>query len=154
VADAQARLSVPAADASPLVGTWRLVRWESTTVDGAVTLPFGADAVGLLLYAADGSMMVSLMRESREPFASGDLMGATAEEKARAAADYISYGGRWELRGDTVRHHVEVSLNPSLVGRVQKRGVELDGDRLTLSTGRMVLDGVEQTARLTWRRAG
>jgi hypothetical protein len=152
VADPQGRLTAPAADRSRLVGTWRLVRWASTTRDGAVIYPFGEDASGLLLYAEDGSMLVALMHASRERLVSGDLLGATVDEKARAASEFLSYGGRWELRGDTVVHHVDLALNPNWVGVLQKRRVELDGDRLTLGTGWMTIDGVEQTSQLTWQR--
>ena len=110
--------------------------------------------MGLLLYAEDGSMMVALMRTSREQLVSGDLLGATADEKARAASEFVSYGGRWELRGDTVFHHVDIALNPNWVGGIQRRRVELDGDRLTLSTAPMVLGGVEQASELSWARVG
>ena len=37
-----------------LVGTWRLVSWETRYEDGSVIHPMGDDAVGFLVYAADG----------------------------------------------------------------------------------------------------
>ena len=37
-----------------LVGAWRLVSWENRAADGQVTYPMGSDALGCLLYTADG----------------------------------------------------------------------------------------------------
>jgi hypothetical protein len=93
------------------------------------------------------------MRARRETFGAGDLLGGTAEEKAKAAEEYVSYCGRYEFEGETVIHHVELSLFPNWVGADQERLVEIDGDRLTLSTRPLLLDGIEQTAYLVWKRA-
>jgi hypothetical protein len=149
VADAEARLSAPEA----LVGTWRLVSWENTSADGDVSHPLGEDPQGLLVYGADGFMAVALMRSSREPFARRDLLAATEDERARAAGEYVSYCGRYEVRGDLVVHRVELSLFPNWIGLEQERHVELAGDRLTLSTAPVLVGGREQTARVTWKRA-
>jgi Lipocalin-like domain len=136
-----------------LVGTWRLIRWENRSIDGQTTYPLGEDAQGLIMYGDDGYMSVALMRARRETFGAGDLLGGTAEEKAKAAEEYVSYCGRYEFEGETVIHHVELSLFPNWVGADQERLVEIDGDRLTLSTRPLLLDGIEQTAYLVWKRA-
>jgi hypothetical protein len=81
------------------------------------------------------------------------LLAGSSEEKARAAESYISYCGRYEFRGDSVIHHVELSLFPNWSGVHQERLVEVTGDRLTLRTSPLLLDGLEQTARLVWERA-
>jgi hypothetical protein len=52
-----------------------------------------------------------------------------------------------------VIHHVALSLFPNWSGVDQKRLVEVTGNRLTLSTKRLLLDGIEQSARLVWERA-
>ena len=39
---------------STLVGAWRLLSWENQAADGQVTYPMGTDALGYLLYTADG----------------------------------------------------------------------------------------------------
>jgi hypothetical protein len=65
----------------------------------------------------------------------------------------VSYCGRYEFRGDTVIHHVELSLFPNWVSVDQERLVELEGNRLTLSTRSILLGSIEQTAHLIWERA-
>jgi Lipocalin-like domain len=138
---------------NPLVGTWRLIRWENRSVDGQTTYPLGADAQGLIVYGEDGYMSVALMRRRRKAFDAGDLLRGTPEEKAKAAEEYVSYCGRYDFEGETVVHHVELSLFPNWVGVDQERLVEIDGGRLTLSTRPLLLDGIEQTAHLVWERA-
>ena len=138
---------------NPLIGTWRLVSWENRSVaDGGVSHPLGRDAVGYIMYGRDGYMSVAISRPDRARFAAGDLLGGSAEERARSAETYVSYCGRYEFRGETVVHFVELSLFPNWVGAEQERLVEVAGDRLTLSTRPMVLGGVLRTASLTWER--
>ena len=136
-----------------LVGTWRLIRWENRSADGQITYPLGDDAQGRITYGDDGYMFVALMRSRREAFGAGDLLGGTAEEKAQAAEDYVSYCGRYDVERERVVHHVELSLFPNWVGVDQERLVEIDGHRLTLSTRPILLDGIRQTAQLVWERA-
>ena len=140
-------------DASGLVGTWRLVSMEIRDAAGGASFPFGPDAVGYLLYSADGYMSVAIMTADRPTFAAGDILGGGVEDRAEAAATYISYAGRYEVHGEWVVHHVEVSLFPNWVGSAQQRFCELLGDRLTLSTEPMALAGAERRAYLIWERA-
>ena len=138
---------------NPLVGTWRLLYWENRDVSGGEVIhPLGEDAVGYIMYGRDGYMSVAIARADRARFAAGDLLGGSAEERAHAAETYVSYCGRYEWRGQTVVHFVELSLFPNWVGAEQERLVEVAGDRLTLSTRPMVLGGVLKTASLTWER--
>ena len=139
--------------ANPLVGTWRLVSCETVSADGTVSYPLGREAAGLIVYTDDGYVSVAIMRPHREPFASGDLLGGSDHEKARAAESYISYCGRYEYRGDVVIHRVELSLFPNWIGGDQERSVDLDGRRLTLRAAPRIIHGVEQSARLVWQRA-
>jgi hypothetical protein len=54
-----------------LVGAWRLVSWEKRAADGQVTYPMGVDAIGYLIYMADGccSVMISRRVALRSPVA-------------------------------------------------------------------------------------
>ena len=140
---------------NPLIGTWRLLSWENRNVDdGGVSYPLGKDALGYIMYGQDGYMSVAIMRPNRAAFAAGDLLGGDAEELAQAAATYVSYCGRYEFRGETVVHRVELSLFPNWVGAEQERLVEVAGDRLTLSTRPILLGGVRRTAHLIWEAVG
>ena len=140
---------------NPLIGTWSLVSWENrSVVDGGVSYPLGKDAVGYIMYGQDGYMSVAIMHPDRAEFAAGDLLSGSAQERAQAAGTYVSYCGRYEFRGDTVVHRVELSLFPNWVGVEQERIVEVAGNRLTLSTQPILLGGVQRTAHLIWEAVG
>jgi hypothetical protein len=137
---------------NPLIGTWRLISWENRDADGQISYPLGNDAMGYIMYTQDGYMFVAIMRADRGRFDAGDLLSGSTEEKAQAAGTYVSYCGRYEFRGDTVVHHVELSLFPNWVGGDQERLVKVTGDRLTLSTRPILLGGIQRSARLVWKR--
>ena len=134
------------------VGTWRLVSFELRTADGQVHHLFGHDPVGYIMYHADGFMSVAFMTADRTLFAANDPRGGSPEEKVAAMDTFSSYCGRYEVKGDTVVHHIEISLFPNWKGVDQVRFFTFDGDRLTLSTPPMKVAGVEQTAHLIWER--
>ena len=97
----QARSRTGEAMAShPLVGTWRLVSWENrSAVDGRVSYPLGRDVVGYIMYGDDGHVSVAISRPDRAKFATEDLLGGEAQERAQTAGTYVSYCGRHEFRG-------------------------------------------------------
>ena len=135
------------------VGAWRLVSYEARTAEGEVSYPLGRDAIGYIMYTADGYMSVAMMSADRTNSAAGDLMGGTVEEKLSAAETYISYCGRYELHGDEVVHHVEVAFFPNRVGTSQVRTFRISGDTLSLSTPPMLIEGKQKTGHLVWERA-
>ena len=138
---------------NPLIGTWRLISWETRSVDGQkISYPLGKDAVGYIMYNEDGYMFVAIMRPNRVRFAAGDLLGGSTEEKTQAVDTYVSYCGRYEFNGGTVIHHVDLSLFPNWVGVEQERLVELRGNQLILSTRSILLGGIQRTAHLLWER--
>ena len=134
------------------IGTWRLVSFELRREDGRVVYPFGKDAVGYIMYNKDGYMSVAFMASNRPKFASGDILRGTIDEKASAAETYVSYCGRYEVKGDKIIHHIEVSFYPNWIGVKQERFYKFKGDQLTLSTPTMLIDGVQQSAHLVWER--
>lgn len=137
----------------PLIGTWRMVSYELESATGAISYPYGRDPTGYLIYAADGYMSVAFMTGDRIPYAGGDRLRGTPEERAAAADTYVSYCGRYELREDRVIHHIEVSLFPNWVGVAQTRYFTLAGNRLTLRTPPLLMGGSTQTGRILWERA-
>lgn len=132
------------------VGTWRLVSWENRDALGQVNYPYGKDAVGYLIYAADGYMSATLTKDNRPHFATGDVSGGTMEEQAMAAQTYAAYCGRYEIQADKVIHHVEASLFPNWVGTDQARFFEFTGGKLVLSTPPTLIGGKQQTSHLIW----
>ena len=137
---------------NPLIGTWRLLSWENRDADGHISYPLGKDAVGYIIYNPDGYMFVAIMRPERAKFAAGDLLSGSIEEKAHAASTYVSYCGRYEFYGETVVHHVHLSLFPNWVGVDQERTVEVRETGMTLRPRSISLGGVPGTAHLLWAR--
>ncbi|GGZ19325.1 hypothetical protein GCM10010300_74110 [Streptomyces olivaceoviridis] len=75
-----------------------------------------SDGVGLTR-AREGHMSAQLGRGDRPPLRSARLEEAEADELARAAAGYVSYGGAFEaVDPTTVEHHVTTSLFPNWIG--------------------------------------
>jgi len=134
-----------------LLGGWRLVSWEVES-EGAVRRPFGDHPTGLLCYTFDGWMSACIASAERPALSAGSPRQSSAEEQAAAFTTYFTYAGRYDVVGEDVVHHVEVALNPAMVGTDQVRRVALDGDTLMLSAGEPVSDGAVRSHRLTWQR--
>lgn len=134
------------------VGTWCLVSMEARSSDGEVTYPLGEDAGGFIMYSPDGYMSVVLFSAGRERLGTSDIQAGNEAQLADAARTYISYAGRYEVRGERVLHSVEASLFPDWVGSTQERLHKFEGQRLTLSTDPMPLGGKQVRAVLVWER--
>ena len=132
-----------------LVGTWRLVLYETVDEDGRRSRPYG-DAVGRLTYDARGNMTGQVMRPNRAPVALGE---GSAQQVRAAYIGYIAYFGTYEVAGDgqSVVHHVDGSLNPAWVGGIQMRSLRFDGDRLILQASVEKAGGIVRH-ELTWER--
>jgi hypothetical protein len=134
------------------VGSWKLVSWENRLPDGGVRHPFGADARGYLFYLENGRMATEIMTAGRPPQSSEDLFAGTTDENAQMMRTFLAYCGRYEVRDDTVIHHIEVGSFPNWVGKGHVRSAWFEGrDRLILSLP-MPIGGVDQTAYFTWQR--
>lgn len=132
-----------------LVGTWRLVSYETDERDGKRGKPYG-DAVGRLEYDDHGNMAGQVMRPSRARVELGD---GSAQQVRAAYLGYIAYFGTYEVAADgaSVVHHVEGALNPAWVGGQQVRRLRFDGDRLVLSAD-VHKAGETVTHTLTWEK--
>ena len=145
----------------PLLGTWHLERWEIAYGDGRPpTLPYGADATGLILYTADGWMSACIGRAGRPRLASDSVRSAPEAERLAAFESWFQSAGPDALReriggGLEVMHHVTHALNPNFVGTEQVRKVDFDAEgTLTLSASDTVPGSlVARHHRLRWRRA-
>lgn len=137
-----------------LAGTWRMVSEEEVHADGLITYPFGNDRLAQIIYSPDGFMAVvatdAVRTKVTEKCHRMDLDAASPEERARAAMGCVAYAGRFEVEGDKVRHHVDMALNPNVMGLTRTRSISLDGDDLTLTTP---ADNAGTFGRISWRRA-
>lgn len=132
-----------------LVGTWRLLSYETRDDGGRIGRPYG-DAAGRLQYDGSGNMAGQVMRPDRAPVELGD---GGAQQVRAAYLGYIAYFGRYDVGSDgrTVVHHVQGALNPAWVGGDQVRTVRFDGERLVLSA-EVRKGGRTVTHVLTWER--
>ena len=132
-----------------LVGSWRLVSYETDEAGARRTRPYG-DAIGRLSYDDEGNMAGQVMRPGRAAV----QLGPGAAQQFRAAyMGYIAYFGSYRVSADgrSVTHHVEGALNPEWVGGDQVRALRFDGDRLVLSAD-VKKNDANVTHTLTWER--
>ena len=136
-----------------MVGVYRQIGEDVVNADGSMTSDDRRNSQ--IMYSPDGYMGVVSTPGRRSKISGSDgrmdLNGATPEERAEAAKNLVCYAGHYELKGDTVLHHVEMALNPNLVGQTVIRRVHFDGPNLTLSS---VPDKDGSYRRIRWRRAG
>jgi hypothetical protein len=146
----------PSVSAQPpsVVGTWKLVSYETATPDGQTTLPLGPDVTGLAIYTAGGHVSIQFMRRDRPRFASGDAWRGTLEEERAAFEGFFGYAGRYTVDAAraTVTHHVEVCSAPNYVGMALERTFSVSGNRLTLRTPQRQLAGQSSISTLVWER--
>jgi hypothetical protein len=107
-----------------LIGSWRLIDWTVEMQGDRVVKPFRGRATGVLTYTDEERMVASLMKTDRDPIGTRSFAEAKALERASAAAGYLSYAGTFEIIGDEVHHHVDLSLFPDWVGGTQIRHIE------------------------------
>ncbi|WP_082976701.1 lipocalin-like domain-containing protein [Nocardia sp. 852002-20019_SCH5090214] len=123
--------------ATDLVGTWELASYyDIDDADVRSEGPLGPAPRGLLIYTAQGSVSVSMMRTG----------------ETTAANTFMGYAGTWRTAGKAVVHAIRVCSNPAWAGTEQVRQMSLDGDVLTL-IGAAQVDGRTQRRILTWRRS-
>ena len=133
-------------------GTWYLA--EAYAIDEhnkRLNDVYGDRPSGVIHYGPDGRMM-ALIAHADRPLLSGDRQAAPADERAAAYKSSIGYAGRFELEGDWVMHHVDVSTYPNWVGGTLRRQVRLDQGLLVLLTAPQMQDGVRTVIRLVWQR--
>jgi hypothetical protein len=132
-----------------LIGTWRLVSYETIEPGGRRGRPYG-DADGRLSYDASGNMSGQVMRPHRARVGLGD---GQAQQVRAAYTGYIAYYGTYEVAPDnqSVVHHVQGSLNPAWIGGDQIRSMRFDGERLILSAD-VAKGTIVVRHELTWER--
>src|SRR5262245_15517210 len=108
----------PAGQAPTVIGSWRLVAYETVTADGVKSLPLGSNIDGLAIYLPNGRISIQFMRRDRPRFQSGDAWRGTLEEERAAFEGFFGYAGRYTIDAErsTVTHHIEISAAPNYVG--------------------------------------
>jgi hypothetical protein len=135
-----------------LLGTWKLVSAVREEVPSGIrTELFGPDPVGYLNYGSDGRMITVIVRSDRKRPA-GHPIGS--DEAVQLFRSLMSYAGRFEVRGDEVFHHVDISANEIWTGTLQQRFCKIEGDKLSLTTpvNEDPIDGKVSVRSMVWRK--
>jgi len=124
---------------APFHGTWRLVGRRVTHADGRITYPTGDNPRGFIMYAPDGYMAVEFFMPMKGPD------GTVAER-------FLAYAGPYELKGDTMLHHLQVSAQPENIGKTFERLVSFENGDLLLSTSPDPQAGPGSKGSMIWRK--
>jgi len=111
-------------EASPLLGTWRLVSFEME-IQGAAdrAYPMGKTPAGYLSFLNNGRMAVVITGEGRKA-------ATSAEERAALYSSLVAYAGHFHVAGDKWITVVDASANPAWVGTEQPRSFKVLGDTM------------------------
>jgi len=136
---------------SRLIGTWSLLSWEQTKVDGTKIRGLGENPVGIAFFDAGGRYIISVMRSDRASYAKDDPGQGTDEENKATAAGTMTYFGTYSVTeaDGSIAIHVESCSFPNWNGGDRKRSVAIAGDRLKLTVHHPTGDIVE----VIWNRA-
>jgi hypothetical protein len=149
-----AALERPSAQQVSVVGTWKLVSYDTRTPAGVTSYPLGQDLAGLAIYLPNGRVSIQFMRNDRPAFKSGDAWRGTLEEERAAFEGFFGYAGRYTIDAarSVVTHHLEIASAPNYVGIDLVRTFSMSGNRLTLRTPERQLAGQTSTSTLVWER--
>jgi hypothetical protein len=141
----------PAAAREGVVGAWSLVSFDVDDGKGKAEPRFGPDPVGYLIYSADARMAAVLAGTHRPELKSPSGSAASEEQRTNALRNCLAYAGRYEVRGDRVFHHVEVSIFTNLMGTTLERQFKIEDGRLIIRTLPPEIWGTSNV--LVWQRA-
>ncbi len=148
---AAGRAPAEAAPAQGIVGAWSLVSFDVDEGKGKEQPRFGPEPVGYLIYSADARMAAVLSGTHRPELLSPAGKSSSETRRTEALSNFLAYAGRYEVRGDHVFHHVDVSVFTNLMGTTLERQFAIAGDTLTIRTLPPEIWGGSNV--LVWKRA-
>jgi len=106
------------------------------------------------MYDSAGRMTLQIMQRDRTSFATEDRRQSTSEEVKAAFESYYGSFGRYavSMTEGVVTHYLDGCSFPNRTGSTQKRFMKIEGNRLSLMTPPMRVDGKEVQNFLTWER--
>jgi hypothetical protein len=141
--------------AEALIGVWRLREYSDVTEGPAPHYPFGDDPDGLLIYTPDGFVSALLMARGRPNLSGNGFTQGTADQYSAAGKSFIGNTGRYDVDEAklVVTHRPTVAFVPNMIGSVEQRLVDLQGDVLVLTAEHVPAAGLLTTkSRLEWIR--
>ncbi|MBH1997503.1 MAG: lipocalin-like domain-containing protein [Sphingomonadaceae bacterium] len=136
--------------AEKFIGAWQLVLWTTLRADGTAQFPFGHDAIGQIMYSADGHMSCHLMMANRPPLGVPSIYDVEDAALGKAIRAYNGYFGTWSLDAEAsiITHDVDGAWYPDWIGSQQPRRFRFEDDRLFLEA-----EVGQDLVSLEWRRA-
>jgi hypothetical protein len=136
--------------AAQLVGTWKVVGWLTKFNGGDAVEPYGPNPNGRLVLTPDRRWIIILTGANRKP-------AKSVEEKAALLDSMLAYSGVYNVEGDKITTHVEMSSNEIYTGanQNQMRFFHVEGDTLTLQTPEIasaIRPGQKAVATITFER--
>ena len=117
--------------APSIVGVWKLSTFVRKEVGSdKVVQPFGAEPAGYRVHTAGGHVLYLFVDRNRKAPASA-LTDADRIEHFRTMT---AAGGKYEVAGDRVVFHAEVSSLQSMVGKALAYRYQVAGKTLTMTT--------------------
>lgn len=140
--------------ASSLLGTWRLISYKVEFSDGSVADLYGSSPLGVISYDATGHMSVHLVKADLPKCGTIDRRKCPDMQARMAFDNYVGYWGRYEVKPSEsmVLHYVQGASWPDFIGTSQTRFIEISNKRLTITTPRRKIGGVENVGVLVWER--
>jgi hypothetical protein len=124
------------------------IRLKHNIHRGAQRGPYGVHPVGFLTYGANGRMTSLIIYGGRKPLSFGGGTRSPQEEQAEAFTHFLFMPG--DTRSATTRSPTTWKFARFRTTRV--RGIKFEGDRITLVTPPMAVNGKIQTIELIWER--
>ncbi len=140
------------ADASALLGTWRLQSYAREVLEtGERYNQFGDDPDGYIGYSPDGRMYAIFTRKDR--ILPADAV-PTDEQGVALLGTMAAFAGTFTLEAEKVTHHIDISWNQAWTGTDQVRFYKPDGDTLSITTApyKSYFDGKEGRSILVWKK--
>jgi|SRR5690625_2839468 len=112
---------------------------------------YGKNPNGYIHYDQSGRMIVLITHDERSTL-DGDRQAAPNDQKAEAFSSCISYSGPYELQGEAIKHHIDISTYQNWVGSTLTRYASLEGNNLLLRTPPQMQNGKLTLLVLEWSR--
>ncbi len=138
----------PTALAQELVGTWKLLAFQTILDNDAPKDLYGSAPKGFLVLTREGRMIAILTAQSRQA-------GVGDTERAGLHKTMISYSGRYRVQGNEFVTTVDVSWNEIWNGGEQKRFWKIENGKLYIETAPGPSPGYPgrtSVGRLVWER--
>jgi hypothetical protein len=128
------------ADASDLIGIWKLVDAHARDADGnELPPPYGGSGLGVMSFDPSGRMVAAICQ------------GVVEDGEKR---EYSSYCGHYTFDGKTLVTRVDATAEPARMGSDQVRDVTMDGNRVVLRPPPRPWRGLMQHRQLFWEKVG